>query len=238
MVCISAFPCPPTGILISRASSTQRQYDRARTRLFKFTINPYWEENFWEENDPSSESNQQQQQDRPIPAMPSQLFRQLALSQLELLASSLPSPERPGSSKIKSMALYFPRENANTGQLEFIPVVLYPDPSSERVFIASEVDSGVAPTLPLTLTKLPGFAHAASLLPAYPMISSGTEAWVGIVEEVLCDFQPSNKCAALSVPLFSGTQTVGVLLVSPSVASPQCEEERVWTEGHVVVMLV
>jgi signal transduction histidine kinase len=166
---------------------------------------------------------------RPFPVMPSQLLQQLALSQLELLASSLPLPGRPGVSKIKSMCLYLPQENVNTGQLEFLPAVLYPNPRSERVFIAFEADSGVAPTLPKTLTKLPGFAHATSLLPGYPMVSSSNErmAGIGAVEEVLCDIKATNGAAALSVPLFAGSQTVGVLLVSPAGAPKK--KESVWT---------
>jgi signal transduction histidine kinase len=167
---------------------------------------------------------------RPFPVMPSQLLQQLALSQLELLASSLPLPGRPGVSKIKSMCLYLPQENVNTGQLEFLPAVLYPNPRSERVFIAFEADSGVAPTLPKTLTKLPGFAHATSLLPGYPMVSSSNErmAGIGAVEEVLCDIKATNGAAALSVPLFAGSQTVGVLLVSPA-GAPTRKKESVWT---------
>jgi signal transduction histidine kinase len=165
---------------------------------------------------------------RPFPVMPSQLLQQLALSQLELLASSLPLPGRPGASKIKSMCLYLPQENVNTGQLEFLPAVLYPNPRSERVFIASDSDSGVAPTLPKTLTKLPGFAHATSLLPGYPMVSSSERmAGIGAVEEVLCDIKAANGAAALSVPLFAGSQTVGVLLVSPA-GAPR-KKESVWT---------
>jgi signal transduction histidine kinase len=166
---------------------------------------------------------------RPFPIMPSQLLQQLALSQLELLASSLPLPGRPGVSKIKSMCLYLPQENVNTGQLEFLPAVLYPNPRSERIFIAFDSNSGVAPTLPKTLTKLPGFAHATSLLPGYPMVSSSNErmAGIGAVEEVLCDIKAANGAAALSVPLFAGSQTVGVLLVSPAGASTK--KESVWT---------
>jgi signal transduction histidine kinase len=161
--------------------------------------------------------------------MPSQLFQQLALSQLELLASSLPLPGKPGVNKIRSMCLYLPQENVNTGQLEFLPAVLYPHPRSERVFIAFEADSGVAPTLPKTLTKLPGFAHATSLLPGYPMVSSSNErmAGIGAVEEVLCDIKAANGAAALSVPLFAGSQTVGVLLVSPGGAPKK--NASVWT---------
>ena len=147
----------------------------------------------------------------PIPAMPSDLFGKMAQSQLEFLASSL-------SVRPESMILYLPQENQSSGQLEFTPAVIFPNPNSERVFIASDAASGVAPTLPKTLTKLPGFSHASSLLPGYPMLSSqqSTEPGVGAVEEVLCDIR--FKTAALSVPLLSGPQTVGVLLISPSVS--------------------
>jgi signal transduction histidine kinase len=127
------------------------------------------------------------------------------------------------------MALYLPQENVISGQLEFTPVVLYPDPNTERVFIASDAASGQAPTLPKTLTKLPGFAHATTLLPGYPMISSSknevTPA-VGVVEEVMCDTWFKSR---LSVPLLSGSQTVGVLLVSPAGGSDR-KEKTVWTQ--------
>lgn len=149
----------------------------------------------------------------PIPVMPSPQFQELAMSQLELLASSIPSKRNQGRSKIKSMALYLPQENSSTGQLEFLPAILYPHPSQDRVFIANEADSGVAPSLPRALTTLPGFAHATSLLPDYPMVSGGFDAGVGVVEEVMCDL--TSGAPALSVPLFSGSQTVGVLLVCP-----------------------
>ena len=143
--------------------------------------------------------------------MPSELFGKMAQSQLEFLANSL-------SVRPESMILYLPQENQSSGQLEFTPAVIFPNPNSERVFIASDAASGVAPTLPRTLTKLPGFSHASSLLPGYPMLSSqqSTEPGVGAVEEVLCDLR--FKTAALSVPLLSGPQTVGVLLISPSVS--------------------
>ena len=170
---------------------------------------------------------------RPFPAMPSDLFQDLAMSQLELLANSLRRPsnsdehssnnddEPSNHSKIKSMALYLPQENVNTGQLEFLPVVIYPHPSTERVFIASDADSKIAPTLPKMLTKLPGFTAPNSLLPRYPMVSTAKDsenyAAVGIVEEVLCDVR--SGAPALSVPLFMGSQTVGVLLVSPAITS-------------------
>ena len=166
----------------------------------------------------------------PIPAMPSDLFRQMAHSQLQLLANSLSLPGSPSESKVESMAVYLPQENVNTGQLEFTPAVLYPDPSTERVFIASDAASGQAPNIPRTLPNLPGFAHATSLLPGYPMISSSDELnpGVGVVEEVMCDARFKNKPAALSVPLLSGSQTVGVLLVSP--VAGEKNEEYAWTD--------
>jgi hypothetical protein len=147
---------------------------------------------------------------------------------LQVLANSLTQPGET-SSKVESMALYLPQENVNTGQLEFTPVVLYPDPKSERIFICSDAESGKAPTLPKALTKLPGFAHATTLLPGYPMISSCGEfsPGVGIVEEVMCDPRFKNTPPALSVPLLSGSQTVGVILVSARMET--CEKEY-WTE--------
>lgn len=137
----------------------------------------------------------------PLPTMPSPLFCNLAHSQMELLAFSV--------DRIKAMSLYLPQENLNTGQLEFLPGILYP--TSDRVFIANDAKSGEAPMLPRTLTRLPGFEHATSLLPKYPMVLSTGEAGVGQVEEVMCD--PITKTSALSVPMFQGSQTVGVLLV-------------------------
>lgn len=137
----------------------------------------------------------------PLPTMPSPLFCNLAHSQMELLAFSV--------DRIKAMSLYLPQENLNTGQLEFLPSILYP--TSDRVFIANDAKSGEAPMLPRTLTRLPGFEHATSLLPKYPMVLSTGEAGVGKVEEVMCD--PITKTSALSIPMFQGSQTVGVLLV-------------------------
>lgn len=172
----------------------------------------------------------QQPKAGPIPVMPSPLFQDLARSQLELLAGSLRSPDSPpGVSKIKTMALYLPQENSQTGQLEFLPAILYPDPSADRVFIANEADSGVATFLPKTLTSLPGFAHAQSLIPTYPILSGGgREARVGVAEEVFCDIRGSRG-AALSIPLFSGSQTVGVLLATPNIGTTK-NGQSVWTE--------
>ena len=162
----------------------------------------------------------------PFPLMPSKTFFDLANSQFELLYNSIEYQSKDKTSKIKSVALYLPQENPNTGQLEFMPSLVFPShPKSERIFIASDAQSGMAPTLPPTLTQLPGFSHAAALIPTYPFASSkgsSSSGSVGVCEEVFCDIrsQPTEgddamevKPTALSLPLFSGPQTVGVLLV-------------------------
>lgn len=162
----------------------------------------------------------------PFPLMPSKTFFDLANSQFELLYNSIEYQSKDKTSKIKSVALYLPQENPNTGQLEFMPSLVFPShPKSERIFIASDAQSGMAPTLPPTLTQLPGFSHAAALIPTYPFASSkgsSSSGSVGVCEEVFCDIrsQPTEgddamevKPTALSLPLFSGPQTIGVLLV-------------------------
>ena len=178
---------------------------------------------------------------RPFPNMPSQQFLTLAQSQLELLASCLQHRIANSSSslpKAKSIALYLPRENVRNGQLEFVPVVLHPNLNLQRVWIAPDVSSNQSPYIPRTLPTLPGFTHASSLLPHYPFASQVqqhgyTTSWqgfegaagVGIVEEVTSgavysevrDATPTkSEGNVLSVSLFRGSQTVGVLLVWPS----------------------
>ena len=171
----------------------------------------------------------------PFPVMPSRTFIDLTQNQFELLASSI--------AKIKSIALYLPQENAQTGALEFVPTALYPCPTTERMFIASEVGSGLPPTMPKTLAALPGFTHAQSLLPAYPFASSSgstgsADAAVGAVEEVFCDISSGGQGggSALSVPLYSGSRTVGVILVWPSdppspTSSSSPDEDRTMTSS-------
>lgn len=206
----------PTSLRIHKCQKSTHHYRRGIGCSMALTSPPPPQPPSYEagKNDIKNNNLQSQQPERPpIPAMPSDLFRRMAQSQLELLANSL-------SSTPESMILYLPQENAKTGQLEFTPAVVYPDPNSERVFIASDAASGQAPTLPKTLTKLPGFSHASSLLPGYPLLPLSSDPpapGVGVVEEVLCDVR--FKTAALSVPLLSGPQTVGVLLVSPAVAA-------------------
>jgi signal transduction histidine kinase len=152
----------------------------------------------------------------------------MGTAQLELLANSLTRTKNPSDSKVQAMILYLPQENKYTGQLEFTPAVLYPDPSTERIFIASDAESGQAPTLPKSLSKLPGFSSAPDLLPGYPMIPFATDPGIGVVEEVMCDIR--SKACALSVPLLSGPQTVGVLLVSPTPALNDDDDDALWTK--------
>jgi signal transduction histidine kinase len=241
-----------------------REYQSGVCLLVMFTVSNANHQEF----ESAKRKSQMQRSQTPTPVMPSLLFQELALSQLELLASSVlidneadgndscsnesatsdneqasstsntPSAAAIATSKIKSMAVYLPQENSVTGQLEFLPAVLYPHPKKERVFIANDSDSGMAPEIPKLLTKLPGFAHATSLIPRYPMLSKSpdeqdgaTAAGVGVVEEVLCDVKSGGT--ALSVPLLAGSQTVGVLLVSPDQSKhkrhkPKCGS--IWTE--------
>ena len=188
----------------------------------------------------------------PLPIMPSQTFFDLVYSQFELLANALVRPsaaaneknEDNNESKIKSIALYLPQENSKTGHLEFLPTAIYPShPKSERVFIASDAKSGLPPTVPPTLTQLPGFAHAETIIPTYPFTSGstatgGSSAGVGTPEEVFCDLRKSDDAAitALSLPLFSGPHTIGVLVLwgqcklEEKHSSEQDEFKGVWTE--------
>lgn len=159
----------------------------------------------------------------PLPVMPSQTFFDLAHSQFELLTNALVYSNIGATEpKIKSIALYLPQENDKTGQLEFLPSLVYPThPKSERVFIASDSNSRLPPSVPSTLTQLPGFAHAQTIIPSYPFASVSTSTngksciGVGTPEEVFCDRRSGegSPYIALSLPLFSGAETIGVLLI-------------------------
>ena len=154
----------------------------------------------------------------PFPTMPSPTLLSLVKSQFELLANSIVDSSTR-KKKIKSMALYLPQENTRTGHLEFLPAAVFPCPTTERVFIAPDADSGIAPQIPRTLTKLPGFTNAQSLIPAYPFATAA-----GAVEEVKLNDEGTNDNDdndnksgdfLLSSPLFSGSRTCGVLLIWP-----------------------
>ena len=243
---------------IGSTTSSNNNHDRIRLHrrflhMTRMSSSPLQNEKTFPPTTTAPQTQQQQRQQRPLPAMPSMLFQQLAYSQMELLASSLvgTSP-RSGfatastssysssaiaatmNTKSKSIVLYLPQENRQTGQLEFLPMIIYPY-QNERIFIANAWNTGIPPIIPNVITKLPGFAHATTLLPRYPMIytsrsysnatdSSGTvnpsrpqqisEPGIGRVEEVYCDWR-AGTITSLSVPLLIGSQTVGVLLVSP-----------------------
>ena len=222
----------------------------------------------------------------PFPTMSSPLFTTLAQAQFELLsnslvhntiiydddnratATSINNISKPGTTtKISSMALYLPKENINTGQLEFVPAVTYPNPSSERVFIASDSsNSGIhqPPVIPsMVILGLPGFFKAKDLIPSYPFVSSsppdeddddeeeedGTnrntdemmfttaspdnKIGVSVVEEIpsssvlsssssskttttTTNNKENNAATPLSVTLFSGLETLGVLMIWPN----------------------
>jgi len=182
----------------------------------------------------------------PLPIMPTSTFIELATSQFELLAHSLKVEPLNGSrdkrSKIKSIALYLPQEHELTGQLEFLPALVYP--RSDRIFIASN-SADIPPTIPQTLTQLPGFTHASTLMPTYPFASSAQEGRnVGVCEEVFCDLKSGKgSSTALSLPLFSGQQTIGILLVwGADVAFPQAagwtieEKEQIQRAGETLAL--
>jgi hypothetical protein len=191
---------------------------------------------------------------RPFPAMPSPLFASLAQSQFELLSHSLvhaPSGAagRAGAvPKTSSLVLYLPKENPSTGQLEFVPAVSHPDTTLDRVFIASESffsSGGIhrPPTVPAPSggVMLPGFFQARDLIPSYPFVSAepdredggdGGERSVSVVEEIaLPNMAPAaGPVTALSVTLFSGLNTLGVLMVWPMNSSAGDKlNEWMWT---------
>lgn len=241
----------------------------------------------------------------PFPTMPSSLFSNLAQAQFELLSNSLvhntaltddnddtdttttTTTIKAGTSKISSMALYLPKENSNTGQLEFVPAVTYPNPSSERVFIASDSsNSGIhqPPVIPsMAILGLPGFFQAKDLIPTYPFVSppddndddeeevvsggsnteeqSGqqrdmmfttaspdTKIGVSVVEEIPSGSVLSssssksssssttntknkgqdNTISPLSVTLFSGMETLGVLMIWPNKGGRNNSKSAQW----------
>mmetsp|Transcript_14530 Transcript_14530/g.21391 ORF Transcript_14530/g.21391 Transcript_14530/m.21391 type:complete len:648 (-) Transcript_14530:40-1983(-) len=211
-ICVGLFLPPNT--VSAFVSHIYRRRGRGRgQRLFSLVV-------------PEDQQHQQpttsaERRRSPFPPRPSDLFMSLAESQMELLAYSLSCRDDRSNSKVRSMALYFPRENARTGQLEFFSLLHYPNPSKPRVFITTQ-DGMTTPTFPKSLTALPGFAHASSVLPDYPMVMPGASARVGTVEEVMCD--PETRSAALSVPLLSGPQTIGALIV--------WAREPGWTDGE------
>lgn len=64
-----------------------------------------------------------------------------------------------------SCVLYFRREDATTGQLDFVPAAVYPE--RQRVWVVGEGRGGLPAPGP---GELPGFISATSLLPDYPFV--------------------------------------------------------------------
>ena len=197
----------------------------------------------------------------PFPTMPSPLFRNLAQSQFELLSYSLvhngdtdSGTVQAGTPKTSSMILYLPKENQLTGQLEFVTAVTYPNPSSERVFIASD-SSESGPQQPQILPprsalRLPGFRNAKDLIPSYPFISASdntddatggnnvmfttaqdSSIGVSVVEEISPDAPNGSRPTSLSVTLFSGLDTLGVLMIWPFKSREDKQNEWSWTHN-------
>lgn len=192
----------------------------------------------------------------PFPSMPSSLFRSLALSQFELLSHSLVhngdvESTKSGTPKTSSMVLYLPKENQQTGQLEFVTAVTYeyPNPSSGRVFIASDSsEPQIVP--PIAALRLPGFSNARDLIPSYPFISASDESaemsgqndvmfamisqdssiGVSVVEEISPEVPKLSTPTTLSVTLFSGLDTLGVLTIWPY--RSEDDKQNQWTWSH------
>ena len=195
----------------------------------------------------------------PFPDMPSQLFTSLAMSQFELLSNSLihganDDNNNINMNKISSMVLYLPKENTKTGALEFVPAVSYP--LEERIFYASSDSSNQPPSIPPTgvVGLLPGFFSARSVIPSYPFVSSSsssdntdgedTEMFttvsqdnsvsVSAVEEIVLPSSTNdasfNPTPSLSITLFSGLDTLGVLMIWP-MKSNDSNQQSNWTSN-------
>lgn len=193
----------------------------------------------------------------PFPIMPSQLFNNLAQSQFELLSHSLvhngdaeSSNNKPGSPKTSSLTLYLPKENQRTGQLEFAVSVAYPNPSSERVFIASDSSESQQLQIIPPMLRLPALINAKELIPSYPFISASeskdvmpgeddvmfttsqdSSIGVSVVEEISSDAKNGSQLTSLSVTLFSGLDTLGVLMIQPFKSEDNNQNQWSWTEN-------
>ena len=263
---LSSTPFPSISKRQQSKSTTQRHYHQYNSTDFMY--------NGYDGEDSSSEKKVEEDYTRrqsPFPDMPSQLFNTLAQSQFELLSNSLvhvtttttstdddddDDDIKTGTPKISSMVLYLPKENQNTGQLEFVPAVSFPTPQSERVFIASSdsSNSGIhqPPSIPsMGVLGLPGFFSAQSLIPTYPFVSSTDDSEddddemfatvsqdspisVSVVEEIALPNANSavadSSLTSLSVTLFSGLDTLGVLMIWPYKSSEQTKSSWKWTK--------
>lgn len=249
----------------SRQSSTKKlallsstPFPSTKTRRSKSTLpshNSTWAEDLDDISDEKELHNFAKKS--PMPMMPSSLFSDLARSQFELLSHSLvhngdteSSGIKSGTPKTSSMVLYLPKENQLTGQLEFVTAVTYPNPSSERIFLASDSSENgpqqpqIVP--PMSALRLPGFTKAKDLIPSYPFISASenegdndnrfttmsqdTSIGVSVVEEI----SPGESTLAppsLSVTMFSGLDTLGVLMIWPCKSNDDEHNQWSWSQN-------
>lgn len=121
-------------------------------------------------------------------------FVRMTQSQFEVLEAAL---------AVDRAALYFRREDPNTGTLEFIPVAVYPQ--TVRVWVSSEGETDREPEVELTkeLPVLFPSVGASSLLPTYPFIDlqSDTEGGAELED------------GGLATPLRYGQTLIGSLVV-------------------------
>jgi len=255
---LSSTPFPSISKRQQSKSTTQRHYHQYNSTDFMY--------DGYDGEDSGSEMKVEEDYTRqsPFPDMPSQLFNTLAQSQFELLSNSLvhvitatnnaDDDIKAGTPKISSMVLYLPKENQNTGQLEFVPAVSFPTPQSERVFIAASSDSSNSgihqpPSIPL---GLPGFFSAQSLIPTYPFVSSTDDneedesdemfttvsqdspISVSVVEEIALPNANSavvstdSDPTSLSVTLFSGLGKSALVLFYHAISSIHYEVSLIW----------
>ena len=260
---LSSTPFPATAVKPSNTKQQQQQQSRASRSTHRHQYNATsWSSEFIMNDDYRDDTggnnlNPPYIRQSPFPTMPSPLFTDLAQSQFELLSNSLihtattsNSDEedgnnndniKPGTPKISSMVLYLPKENPLTGQLEFVPAVTYPNPSSERVFIAHSQRVHQPPTNPsMGALGLPGFFPAKSLIPSYPFVSSAdasssdepddTPVSISVVEEIIFPNDASGP-TSLSVTLFSGLDTLAVFMIWPYKSANESQDQWKWTSN-------
>ncbi|EKX33805.1 hypothetical protein GUITHDRAFT_119976 [Guillardia theta CCMP2712] len=116
-------------------------------------------------------------------------FNSLCQAQFEVLSCIL------GASKC---VLYFRREDAKTGQLDFVPAAVYPE--KQRVWVVGEGPAGLPASGPI---ELPGFFSANSMFPEYPFIKRQSS---GIATISLAD-------GGISLPLEYGSVVLGTIAV-------------------------
>lgn len=118
---------------------------------------------------PSKSRHQPRCQQPPIPAPSSndfsdwsEEFLTLCSAQLELLQSTIPN--------VTTVTVFFRRENAASGALEFIPLSTYPAPAP-HIWLSHGTAETTSYTSPSPPRVLPGGLPALWMLPDYPFLS-------------------------------------------------------------------